>query len=66
MDYLKTKDVSRLFDVSVMTIGRWVRAGYIKSIRTPSGQYRFEIAEVSRVLKEMGLPAYKPQKRNEK
>ncbi len=41
-------DVARLLGVSVDTIRRWERQGHITGTRTPGGQRRFTLAEVTR------------------
>lgn len=48
-------EVGRLFRVNPKTVSRWVKAGWITSIRTPTGYHRFRESEV-RTLLDGGAP----------
>lgn len=45
--------VAEAFAVPRSTVSRWARRGKLKSFKTPGGRYRFERAEVERLLPEM-------------
>lgn len=47
---LTSSEVAALFRVDVKTVGRWVAAGRIGSIRTPGGHHRFRESEVRALL----------------
>jgi excisionase family DNA binding protein len=44
-----TSEAARILDVTDETIRRWVEAGRIRYIRLPSGQLRFERADVDAI-----------------
>lgn len=46
--------VADLFNVSVVTVGKWADTGKLRSFRTPGGQRRFDPVDVRRFLDEMG------------
>lgn len=47
---LRTGDVARALGLAAATVQGYARAGRIPTTRTPGGQYRFDLAEVRRVL----------------
>ena len=47
---LTPRQVAALFAVKPKTVGRWARAGRIRSIRTPGGQPRYRATEVRALL----------------
>lgn len=49
--YLKTKDIAKIFNVSRNSVIQWIYQGTLKAIRTPGGLYRIPIEEVE-ILKE--------------
>lgn len=47
-----TSEVARRFAVDAATVRRWVAKGQIHAVTTtPGGQYRFDLAEIDRLLK---------------
>jgi excisionase family DNA binding protein len=51
----RIKEVAPLFNVSIETLRRWVKAGKLNVVRLPSGQLRIPESEVVRVLEIRGL-----------
>ena len=52
---LRPGEVARLFGVSAETVGRWVRAGKLRAVRTPGGQLRFRESDVLPFLRHVDL-----------
>ena len=48
---MSPRRTAKLLDVSLRTLRRWRQAELIGFVLLPSGQYRFPIAEVERVLR---------------
>lgn len=47
--WLRRSQVAELFDVSVSTVTRWARLGFLPVCRTPGGHYRFSAEGVKRM-----------------
>lgn len=47
---MSPRRTASLLDVSLRTLRRWRSAKMIGFVRLPSGQYRYDITEVERVL----------------
>ena len=47
---LTPAEVGAMFRVDPKTVGRWVNAGRLTSIRTPGGHHRFREADVRALL----------------
>jgi excisionase family DNA binding protein len=47
--WLRRSQVAELFDVSVSTVTRWARCGFLPVRRTPGGHYRFSAEAVKRM-----------------
>ena len=50
---LGVKDVSKIFDVTTVTIRNWERTGKLHAQRTPSGVRIFSKADVDRLTAEI-------------
>ena len=48
-DLLGSREAARILDVTDETIRRWAEAGIIRHIRLPSGQLRFERADIEAI-----------------
>ena len=48
-DLLGSREVARMLDVTDETIRRWAADGRIRHIRLPSGQLRFELADIEAI-----------------
>ncbi|GGK89492.1 BldC family transcriptional regulator [Mangrovihabitans endophyticus] len=48
---LTTREVARLFRVDPKTVGNWVTAGRLESIRTPGGHRRYRESLVHALLR---------------
>jgi excisionase family DNA binding protein len=51
---LRASDVARIFNVSLVTVGKWADAGLLPSFRTPGGQRRFYQADVDAFIANGG------------
>lgn len=51
--YLKSSEVARIFNVDPSTVFLWVKKRKLKPIKTLGGNFRFAVAEVERLFKEM-------------
>lgn len=49
---LTTAQVADQFKVNERTVGRWVREGRLKGVRTPGGTIRVRQSEVDRFLQD--------------
>lgn len=47
---MSAAQVAEAFDVPRATVSRWARIGKIKAFKTPGGRYRFERAEIEKLL----------------
>lgn len=45
-DLLRIGEAAALLEVSVGTVRRWDAKGYLRSVRTPSGQRRFRRSDL--------------------
>jgi excisionase family DNA binding protein len=43
-------EVARIFRVSAKTVGRWGRSGLLPLYRTPGGDHRYRLADVTTFL----------------
>jgi excisionase family DNA binding protein len=60
---ITTSDVARLANVKSSTVRRWVETGALKPvIITPGGHYRFDRAEVERVLQAQPEEGTQPER----
>lgn len=50
--WLLAAEVAGMFRVDRRTVTRWAQAGQLPSVQTPGGQYRYERAEIERILAE--------------
>lgn len=50
---MSAQEVATVFAVPRSTVSRWAKAGKLPSFKTPGGRYRFERAEVEKLLPEM-------------
>ena len=48
---LEQEEVARILSFNVSTIRRWIKRGYIKAYRLPSGKLRIPASEVQRIKK---------------
>jgi excisionase family DNA binding protein len=53
--YLKTKDIAKIFNVSRDAVIQWIYQGVLKAIRTPGGLYRIPIEEVENLKEKFKL-----------
>ena len=53
--YLGTSDIARICQVTVVTVGNWIRSGKLKASRVPRGNYRVTAAELVRFLQDNGM-----------
>lgn len=44
--------VAELFHVDPKTVTRWAKTGKLKSVRMPSGRYRFWLSDVLAILED--------------
>ncbi len=49
---MRVAEVARVFDVETRTVGTWLRAGRLKSVRTPGGHRRIRESAVLALLAE--------------
>jgi excisionase family DNA binding protein len=63
-NYLTTRQLARMWQVSEATIKRWADAGHLRSSRTLGGHRRFAPAEVLRFQNEHGLDVNRLVKRS--
>ncbi|HEX8476671.1 MAG TPA: B12-binding domain-containing protein [Pyrinomonadaceae bacterium] len=61
-NFLTTRQLAHLWQVSAATIKRWADAGHLQSNRTLGGHRRFALAEVARFQNERGFGAPTPTK----
>src|ERR1043165_8078878 len=54
-DFLTTRQLARMWQVSEATIKRWADAGRLHPARTVGGHRRFALSEVLRFQNEQGL-----------
>lgn len=47
---LTPREVADMFRVSTSAVNRWVKAGKLKTIRTPGGHRRYRKSDVSALL----------------
>ena len=47
---LTPREVARVFNVSITTVGKWADAGLLPSFRTPGGQRRFHAKDVAAAI----------------
>lgn len=47
---LTTAEVAAMFRVRTQTVTRWAETGWLTSIRTPGGHYRYRASEVDELL----------------
>jgi len=54
-EVLRTREVARLFDVSIMTVTRWAHEGKLLWGRSPGGHFRFPVDQpvIAARLREM-------------
>jgi excisionase family DNA binding protein len=57
-NFLTTRQLARMWQVSEATIKRWADAGYLHSQKTIGGHRRFTLSEVLRFQSERGLRAH--------
>jgi len=51
-EFLKPKEVARIFGVTIKTVYRWIHQKKIKAITTPGGQFLIKRDEINHFLKE--------------
>lgn len=56
-DFLTTRELARMWQVSQATIKRWADAGHLRTTKTLGGHRRFAVSEVARFQYERGLLA---------
>jgi excisionase family DNA binding protein len=61
-EFLSRKDVARLFGVSLSTVTRWARTGWVQAIRTPGGHYRYRAADLNPALPSTAVDVPSPEK----
>lgn len=54
-NFLTTRQLARMWQVSEATVKRWADAGHLHPTRTPGGHRRFALSEVLRFQNEQGL-----------
>ena len=54
---LRIKEAASIIGVSDQTLRAWVKQGYMKCLRLPSGERRFEMDEIRRVVEELRVNA---------
>ncbi|MFH1074868.1 MAG: response regulator [Candidatus Firestonebacteria bacterium] len=52
----RSADVSKLFDVTIATIGNWIKDGELQAYETVGGHYRFEAADILAFAKKNKMP----------
>jgi excisionase family DNA binding protein len=50
---LTTAEVAKMLRVSHSTVTRWARLGQIRTLRLPSGKFRYSREEVERLLRQL-------------
>lgn len=48
--WLGTNPAAKYLGTSVPTLRRWIKAGYLKPRRTPTGELRFKRADLDKLL----------------
>jgi hypothetical protein len=48
--WLNSGGACRHLGISGITLRRWVKAGYLKPKRTPTGEFRFKLSDLEKVL----------------
>jgi len=51
---LRSGEVARMLGVDRHTVVKWIKEGWIKAVRLPSGRYRIPESEVRRILEGGG------------
>jgi len=51
---LRSGEVARMLGVDRHTVDKWIKEGWIKAVRLPSGRYRIPESEVRRILEGGG------------
>ena len=51
---LRSGEVARMLGVDRHTVVKWIKEGWIKAVKLPSGRYRIPESEVRRILEGGG------------
>jgi excisionase family DNA binding protein len=54
--YLTTREISEICDVSIVTVGNWIRSGKLAAYRPPAGRYRIRPGDLFSFLSQGGMP----------
>jgi excisionase family DNA binding protein len=54
--YLTTREISKICDVSIVTVGNWIRSGKLGAYRPPGGRYRIRPGDLFTFLAQGGMP----------
>jgi putative resolvase len=52
-ELLRSRDVAKIFGISVKTLWKWQRRGIIKAVRLPTGKLRYPKSEVERLWRQL-------------
>ncbi len=52
----KSADLSRFFDVTIATIGNWIKDGKLEAYETVGGHYRFKAEDIVKFARKTGMP----------
>jgi len=52
-ELLRSRDVAKIFGISVKTLWKWQRRGIIKAVKLPTGKLRYPRSEVERLWRQL-------------
>jgi excisionase family DNA binding protein len=64
MRFMTTGDVAAACQVTIPTVKRWIREGYLKAFQTAGGHYRITEEELERFLAAQNIPVVPPARQD--
>jgi putative resolvase len=52
-ELLRSRDVAKIFGISVKTLWKWRREGIIEAVRLPTGKFRYPKSGVERLWRQL-------------